>query len=216
VPDRVKPPVRWAIPACIGCGAMRQDQTCPDGCSERRVELIASGTYDQLAATAAACRDRLRGLRAVAGRLAQSELAPGEQKAAYQALQQSARSALRRYRPGPGDPDNPFAPARTVVVWRCQACGGVDAPQPCIGVCIWRRAEWVDAARYELERSRAAADHEAGQALADLLGRLAFATPRPGQWERSLRALQAQARHALQGPEHGQRPDQATSESQGG
>jgi hypothetical protein len=90
--------------------------------------------------------------------------------------------------------DDPFSPVPTVVVWRCPDCGGVDAPQPCIGVCIWRPAEWIDAACYERERSRAAADRRAGQSLAGLLGRLAFATPRPGQWKRSLRALQAQAR----------------------
>jgi hypothetical protein len=207
VSDRVKPPVRWTIPACIGCGAMRQDQSCPDGCSERGVELVSSGTYDQMATAAAACRDRARGLWAVAGKVARAEPGHGEWAAAYQALQQSARLALRRYRPGPGDRDDLFPPAQIVVVWRCQVCGSVDAPQPCIGVCIWRRAEWVDASRYELERSRAIADYEAEQPLVGLLGRLAFATPRATQWERSLRALQAQARHTFQESEYGQRLD---------
>jgi len=78
---------------------------------------------------------------------------------------------------------------QTAVVWHCPDCGGIDAPQPCIGVCIWRPAEWIDAACYEQERSRAAAVRQAEQSLAGLLGRLAFTTPRAGQWERSLRAL---------------------------
>ena len=195
--NRVEPPARLAIPACIGCGAMRQDHSCRDECPERRVELVNGADYDQLAAAAAACRDRVRGLRAVAEALAGAEPAPGEWKAAYQALQQSARSALHRSGPAPQDGAGPFSPARTVVVWRCPDCGGLDAPQPCIGVCIWRPSAWVDAARYELERSRAAADREAERSLAGLLGRLAFATPRAGQWERSWRALQAQARRIL-------------------
>ncbi len=195
MPDCGKPPARLVIPACIGCGAMRRDETCPEGCSERRTELVNGADYDKLAAAAAACQDRLRELRAAAGELAQAEPADGGWKAAYEALQRSARSALRRSAtPAPGGQDDPFAPVPTAVIWRCPDCGGVDAPQPCIGVCIWRPAEWIDAACYEHERSRAAADRQAGQSLAGLLGRLAFTTPRAGQWERSLRALQAQAR----------------------
>lgn len=191
------PQVRWVIPACIGCGAMRQDQSCPDGCTEVRTELVIGGAYDELVTAAAACRDRVRELQAVAGELALAEPAHAEWEAAYRALQQSARSALRSCGPGAsGWDDDLLSAPRIVVVWRCPVCGGVEAPQPCIGVCIWHRTEWVDAAQYELERSRAAADREAERSMAGLLARLAFATPRAGQWERSLRALQAQAPHA--------------------
>src|ERR1019366_6235466 len=96
---------------------------------------------------------------------------------------------------GGGD-DELLSPAETVIVWRCQDCGGVDAPQPCIDVCIWGPADWVDGASYESERSRAAVDREVEQSLAGLLRRLAFATPRDGRWERSWRAFQSQARLA--------------------
>jgi hypothetical protein len=188
---------RLTIPACIGCGAMRQDQGCPEACSERRLELVRGSDYDQLTRVAAACRARILGLRPVAAELARAEPAPGEWKAAYEALQQSARSALRGFRPAASGSDDPLSPADTVVVWRCKDCGGLDAPQPCIGVCIWRPAVWVDATSHESARSRAAADREAERSLAGLLGRLAFATPRAGQWEQSLRALQVQARRAV-------------------
>ena len=103
----------------------------------------------------------------------------------------------RHFKAPPAGRDDPLSPAVPVVVWRCQECGGLDAPQPCIGVCIWRPAVWVDSASYESQRSRAAADREVERSLAGLLRRLAFATPRAGQWEQSLRALQSQARHAL-------------------
>jgi hypothetical protein len=196
------PPDRLIIPACIGCGAMRKDQTCPVPCAERRVELVHAGDYDRLAAAAAACRDRVRGLRAVAAELAGAELAgaepaDGEREAAYRALQQSARSALRRFSPPAGRPDDLFPPGAAVVVWRCPDCGGLDAPQPCLGVCIWRPSPWVDAARYEAERARARSDQKAERSLAGLLRVLAFTTPRPGQWERHWRALQARARQVL-------------------
>jgi hypothetical protein len=193
----VEPPARLTIPACIGCGAMRQDETCPVACAERQAELVSAADYDRLAASAAACRARVRGLRAVAAELARTQPAHGEWQSAYQAFQQSARTALRRFRPPPGSLADPLSPARTVVVWRCPDCGGVDAPQPCIGVCIWRPAQWVDAAAYQAERSRALADREAERSLAGVLYTLAFTTPRGGQWERSWRALQSQAQHAL-------------------
>ncbi len=190
-------PRRLTIPACIGCGAMRQDQSCPAACSEFRLELVRGGDYDRLTRAAAACRARILGLRAVVAELARIQPGPGEWKAAYEALQRSARSALRRFKPAPAGPDDPLSPADTVVVWRCRDCGGLDAPQPCIDVCIWVPAVWVDAAWHESARSRAAADRGAEQSLAGLLGRLAFATPRAGQWEQNLRALRLQAQRVL-------------------
>jgi hypothetical protein len=173
---------------------MRQDQTCPVACSESRLELVRGADYDELTRAAAACRARLHGLRAVVAELAGTQPAPDGWMTAYQALQQAARSALRRFRPAAAGWDDPVD---TVVVWRCQECGGLDAPQPCLGVCIWRPAAWVDAASYESARARAAIDREAEQSLAGLLGRLAFVTPRTGRWEQSLRALRQQARRAL-------------------
>ncbi len=192
--DSVEPPLRVSIPGCIGCGAMRQYESCAGPCCERRLQLVSGGDYDELTAGAAACRGRSEGVRAVVGELARTEPRPGEWQAAYEAVRQSARSALRRFGPaaeGCGDELRP--PAETVVVWRCQDCGGVDAPQECIDVCIWGPVDWVDAASYESERSRAAVDREVEQSLAGLLRRFAFAMPRDGQWERSWRAFQSQA-----------------------
>jgi hypothetical protein len=194
--DSVKPPCHLPISTCIGCGAMRQYESCAGACSERERELVSGGDYDELTAAAAACRVRIQGLWAVIEELARREPGPDEWQIAYEALQQSARSVLRRSWPGSGGRDDPLSSAETVTVWRCQDCGGVDAPQPCIDVCIWRPADWVDATSYESERSRAAFDREVEQSLAGLLRRLAFATPRDGQWKRSWRAFQSQARLA--------------------
>jgi len=61
---------------------MRKDQTCPVACAERRVDLVNAGDYDRLAASAEACRARVRGLRAVVAELASAHPAEGEWKAA--------------------------------------------------------------------------------------------------------------------------------------
>ena len=200
--DCVKPPSRLSIPGCIGCGAMRQYESCAGACRERRLELVSGGDYDELTAAAAARRVRVEGLWAVVGELARTEPGPGEWRTAYEAVRRSARSALRRFGPAAGGREQELlSAAETVIVWRCQDCGGVDAPQECIDVCIWGPADWVDAARYESERSRAVVDREVEQSLAGLLRRFAFATPRAGQWERSWRAFKSQARLALRSRE---------------
>jgi hypothetical protein len=200
--DSVELPRRLSIPGCIGCGAMRQYESCAGACSERRLELVSGGDYDELTVAAAACRVRIEGLWAVVEELARTEPGPGEWRAAYETVRQSARSALRRLRPAAGGRDDELlSPAETVIVWQCQDCGGVDAPQPCIDVCIWGPADWVAAASYESERSRAAVDREVEQSLAGLLRRFASATPRDGQWERSWRAFQSQARLAVRSME---------------
>ena len=68
-------------------------------------------------------------------------------------------------------------------------------------MCIWGPADWVDAASYESERSRAVVDRAVEQSLTGLLRRFVFATPRDGQWERSWRAFQSQARLVLRSSE---------------
>jgi hypothetical protein len=180
---------------------MRQYESCEGACRERRLELVNGVDYDELTAAAAACRVRIERLWAVVGELARREPGPGEWRAAYQAVRQSARSALRGLRPAARAGDELLSPAETVIIWRCQDCGGVDAPRECIDVCIWGPADWVDVASYESERSRAAVDREVERSLAGLLRRLAFATPRDGQWERSWGAFQSQARLALRSRE---------------
>ncbi len=181
---------------------MRQQESCEGACRERRLELVSGGDYDELTAAAAACRVRLEGFGAVVGDLASAEPGPGEWRVAYEALQQSARSVLRHSGPAAGDRDDELPScAETVIVWRCEDCGGVDAPQECIDVCIWGPADWVDVALYEPQRSRATADREVERSLAGLLRRFAFTTPRDGQWERSWRAFQSQARLAFRSGE---------------
>jgi hypothetical protein len=181
---------------------MRQYESCEGACSERRLELVSGGDYDELTAVAAACRIRIEGFGAVVGELARTQPGPGGWRIAYEALRQSARSALRRSGPAAGGHgDELLSPAETVIVWRCQDCGGVDAPQECIDVCIWGPADWVDAVSYESQRARAAVDREVEQSLAGLLRRFAFATPREGQWERSWDAFQSQARLTLRSGE---------------
>ena len=84
--------------------------------------------------------------------------------------------------------------AETISAWQCIGCGRIEAPQTCIGVCQDRRVEFVHAAEHaETEVELEATKRERGALLA-LVRRLALSRPRDGEWERSYRALQDQAR----------------------
>jgi hypothetical protein len=79
-----------------------------------------------------------------------------------------------------------------IKVWQCVGCGRIDHPQPCVGVCQDRKAEYVKAADYRRAIDRL-------RALETVLQRIVHTTPRGEGWERSYRALQEQARIALGG-----------------
>ena len=81
--------------------------------------------------------------------------------------------------------------------WQCIGCGKIEAPQTCIGICQDRKVEFVYAFEHEEALAQARAAQRRVDALAALLRRLAWTTPRPGEWERSYRALQREARDAL-------------------
>jgi hypothetical protein len=84
-----------------------------------------------------------------------------------------------------------------IQAWQCIGCGRIEAPQNCVGICQDRRVEFVYAAEHaETERVLASVRSQRDALLA-LVRRMAFSKPREGEWERSYRALQSQARTAL-------------------
>ena len=84
-----------------------------------------------------------------------------------------------------------------VKAWQCIGCGMIEAPQTCIGVCEYRKAELVFAFEHEEALAQAAAAQQRAAALEAVVRQLAGITPHDGEWERSYRALQSQARRAL-------------------
>jgi hypothetical protein len=84
-----------------------------------------------------------------------------------------------------------------VKVWHCIGCGMIEAPQTCIGVCEYRKAELVYAFEHEQVLAQAAAAQKRAGALEAVVRQLARTTPRDGEWERSYKALQSEAKRAL-------------------
>jgi hypothetical protein len=88
--------------------------------------------------------------------------------------------------------------AETIKAWECIGCGRIDHPQPCVGICQDRKVELVYAFEHEEALARLGI-------LESLVRRIASITPHSGEWERSYRAMQEQARQAL-GPTEASRP----------
>lgn len=85
----------------------------------------------------------------------------------------------------------------TLKAWQCIGCGAVEAPQPCVGICEHRKVEFVYAFEHRDVRAEAARTARQARALAALARRIAWTTPREGEWNASWRALQRDARRLL-------------------
>lgn len=86
-----------------------------------------------------------------------------------------------------------------VKAWQCIGCGKIDAPQTCVGVCQDHKVELVYAFEHgkALSQLRLASRHS--NTLGAFVRRLAWTNPHDGEWERSYRTLQRDARKILAG-----------------
>lgn len=155
----VPAPERLTIATCIGCGAMSVPSACPGGCGpERSLELVAGAELDELVDFREQSRRRAQALAQVLTRfmaLPSSQLAEQQRGEARGALRAhghdfTAACAALSAEPDPG------------VSWWCEHCGGLDAPAPCVGVCIRRPAQWatLEARQRQYAAATAALDDE--------------------------------------------------------
>ena len=177
---------RVTVATCIACGARSRAGDCPDGCADVPLDLVAAAAVDALAARVAALAVRARECRAVL------EMLRADPSRDWGEVRAAAIAALRT--PVPEAPP----PEEVVEAWGCPECGRVDAPQPCLDVCVRRPVSMADAAEYR-ELAVAAAQAECEDERLEAVVRLvAQLTPRPGSDERNRAALNARAAALLQ------------------
>lgn len=207
-PDAILPD-RITVLTCLGCGAMGREARCEGDCSEHKLLLVDAGDFDALQSAAQLARQRTAALKPIALALLDSH--PSEQACtdAYRALRAVAHTALKATEPYDDHGDWQAPPAQTG--WWCAQCGNVDAPQPCIGVCVWRQTEWVNLTLYQAGLDRAAEDFRAAPEIGRLLDRLVAVTPHAGRCQDNWRVLQAEARATLERPQPGQTGTQPAS-----
>ena len=181
--------------------------TCDGGCGEQKLELVPAVQYDVLAALASSARVRAEAFGAVVEELALRQPGAEEWERAYRSVQDVARIALRGYPEVDAEDVNWDEQVEFATTWWCAGCGGIDAPQPCLGICVWRSVEWVNGIRYLEQRAGALVERDTEQSLRGLVRRVAFVTPRAGQWERGWRALEPRAQSMFQAAKDGAQPD---------
>jgi hypothetical protein len=84
-----------------------------------------------------------------------------------------------------------------ISAWQCTGCGRIEGPQPCVGVCQDKKVTFVSSEAYDATFARLREAEARLAALESLARRMALSTPRRGEWEKSYRALQDEARRAL-------------------
>ena len=174
-----------SVQECIGCGAISTPQPCLGTCVDRRLELVRAGEHAAAVTALAGLERSCDDLRTLVERLAR--VAPAEDE--WEPLRARARGALRGA--------DELSPADVVTAWACDSCGRIEAPQPCIGVCIRPETAMVPAAEHQAVLDRAAVARSERGRLAPPVRQLAWSTPRAGRFQDAARALQAAARAAL-------------------
>jgi hypothetical protein len=182
-------PERVTVLTCIGCGGMGREERCDGDCSEHRLRLVSALEYDAL--LDAAHTARLAAARLAGAVRPFTAAQPGEPGDILVRLRAGASSAVRDG--GHKAPRTDWSSPAAVTGWWCAECGNVDMPQPCIGVCVWRPADWVNITLYERQLRLAEPHLRAAHSLGTFLARAAAVTPRAGQAQRNLEAFERQA-----------------------
>jgi hypothetical protein len=172
---------------------MGREERCDGDCSEQKLVLVSAVECNAMLTAAHAARDRAARLAPAVRPFTDEH--PGDPREVLSELKQTARVILRATARETDRTD--WSSAATVTGWWCAKCGNVDMPQPCIGVCVWRRAEWVNVIFYEQQLRLAEPHLHAAHSLTAFLVRAASVIARDGEWPRNLEALERQARAAL-------------------
>ena len=167
---------------CIGCGAVDTPQPCLGTCAEHRLDLVRADDHAEATARLAALEESLASMRELVSQLAASP----PREADWPALRARARW-LSHPEPAP-------VAGEVTTAWACESCGRIEAPQPCLGVCIRPEVSMIAAAEHAAVLADAGACQREIDRFAPLVRRLALVTPRPGRWAETARAFQAQAR----------------------
>jgi hypothetical protein len=179
------------VSACIACGRVDRLAECTGDCADRRLMLVDAGAHAEVERAAERARAAAEPLRSLVARLDDAPAGEGAAAAHYADLQRTARQALDELH---ADEPALKPPALAIETWRCLTCGRIEAPQPCLGVCIKHPADMIAADVHAPVRTQAEAAFAELARLTELVRRIAHTTPRAGQAARTLGALRDETR----------------------
>jgi len=179
---------------CIGCGAMGNSAFCTGSCAYRKVEIISADEYAQLFGIFETAREQAERLNALVREIGALDEMQSDFESAYRSLQAQARKIFHSADNNEETPPNALnTEVEPAIVWQCLTCGLVEAPQPCLGVCIRRSGEFLNADRHvELEARLVAVQCQTSK-LRVLIRQFASVTPHVGQWQKASRFFEERA-----------------------
>jgi hypothetical protein len=172
------------VATCIGCGARSHEAQCSDGCGDLPLDLVDVDDLVTIATRAEALEERVAELHEVARALVEDD--PVD----WQAVQERARAAVRIAVPEAPEVD-------VIEGWGCPRCGRVDAPQPCLGICVRRPGLVADIAEYREYAAQAQLAAETDRLLTTFAHVVAGVHPRPGREQQTVESLRERARSLL-------------------
>ncbi|MCI4677425.1 septum formation initiator family protein [Rhodoblastus acidophilus] len=187
---------------CIGCGAMGNGEACVGACDFKRLEVVDAQDYADLLEGRDEIDEQTARLSELARAVATLTASANDLASEYRALRERARKLL-----GALDRDVMDLPAPTtsederMTIWLCSACGQVEAPQDCLGICIRRMGEFVRAEACDKPAAAIAARYNCVRGLKSLLRQFAWVAPRAGQEEKTRVVFRKKAAELLQSVE---------------
>ena len=172
------------VATCIGCGARSHEAQCADGCTDRPLDLVDVDDLVAIATRAEALEERVAALCETVRALAEDD--PVD----LTVVQERARAAVLIAVPEAPEPE-------VIEGWGCPRCGRVDAPQPCLGICIRRPGLVADVAEYREYADRARSLAGTDRALTAFAHVVGGVRPRPGRERQTVESLRSRARQLL-------------------
>jgi hypothetical protein len=179
---------------CIGCGAMGNAEQCTGACAYQKLYVVSAEEHAELLENFAAIKRQEQCLEAVVQDIAALTEERSHPESAYRDLQTSARTLFRSLDHEALSSQNLSVPDdERAIVWSCATCGQVEAPQPCLGICIRRNGDFLRASDHDELAARAEVAQVRARELAALVRQFVWVAPHAGQWDAARRAFQEKA-----------------------
>ncbi len=179
---------------CVGCGAMGNAKECVATCDFKRAVVVDAASHADLLEYFLDVSEYNERLRELAREIVAQTETPERFERALTDLRPRAKEALAQAPPE----EAPLAvpPDERAEIWLCAACGMVEAPRDCLGICVRRTGDFVSAEDHDALSARIEKARLEARSLAALARQIGWAVPRPGQAERMRAALRSMATKA--------------------
>ncbi len=189
--DDVATPECLTLWRCIGCGAMGNAKECQGTCDFKRDFVVDAASHADLLEFFLSLSDHNEALHLLARDVVAETAAAERFERALAGLRARAKRLLAEALGE--EPPQAVPPDERAEIWLCVSCDMVEAPRDCLGICIRRNGDFVRGKDHDALSAQIESARIESRSLAALARQIGWATPRPGQFERTRGALRTMA-----------------------